>query len=65
MARVYTAKINKHVRYYDANKLPRPGIITAVSSNTVVDIRIGHAGETISAATRSVDPRTASSWAPE
>lgn len=64
MARVYTAKINRHVTYFDGNKKPRRAIITAVTSNTVVDLRVGHSGEVHAAATRSISPRTASSWAP-
>lgn len=64
MARVYTAKIGHHVTYFSAAKRPRPGIITGVTSNTVVDLRVGHAGEVHAGATRSVAPRTASSWSP-
>lgn len=46
MARVYTPKINRHVNYFGANCKPRRAIIIAVTSNTVVDVRIGHSGET-------------------
>lgn len=46
MARTYTPKVNKHVTYFDTNGKPRPGTIIAVTSATVVDVRIGHSGET-------------------
>lgn len=64
MARVYTAKVNHHTTYFDAAKRPRPAIITGVTSNTVVDLRVVHSGEVHLGATRSIAPRTASSWAP-
>lgn len=46
MARTYTPKVNKHVTYFDAACKPRPATITGVTSGTVVDVRIGHSGET-------------------
>lgn len=63
MVRVYTAKVNGHVTYFDAAKKPRRAIIIAVTSNTIVDLRVGHSGETHLGAARSIAPRTASSWA--
>lgn len=44
MARTYTAKVGHHVTYFNATGKPQPGTITAVTSNTVVDIRVGHSG---------------------
>lgn len=46
MARVFTPKVNKHVTYYDTAGKPRPATIIAVTSATVVDVRVGRSGET-------------------
>jgi hypothetical protein len=67
MARAYTPKVNGHVTYYNAAGLPRPATITAVTSSTVVNLRISHPStETHAAVSKSLDgsaPR-ASSWRP-
>ncbi len=42
MARPYTARVNHHVTYYDAACKPRPATIIAVTSNTVVNLRVSH-----------------------
>lgn len=50
MARAYTPRVNDHVTYLNASGVPRPATITAVTSSTVVDLRVVHAGETYVAA---------------
>lgn len=68
MARTYTAKVGHHVTYFTAAGKPQPGIITAVTSNTVVDIRVGHSGVTAAGISRApIDSNTANvvnTWRP-
>jgi hypothetical protein len=48
----WTPKIGRHVTYYGTNRKPRPGTITGVTSNTVVDVRVTHSGETHAAVSK-------------
>jgi len=61
MARTFTPKVNKHVTYYDSTTRPRPAIITAVTSATVVDLRVGH-GETHAAVNKKTAKPFTSGW---
>ena len=61
MARTFTPKVNRHVTYYDASGKPRNATITAVTSNTVVDLRIDRAS-TIAGATKLSAKPYVSGW---
>jgi len=46
-------KIGRHVTYFKVtNRKPKPGVITAVTSDTVVSIRVGHSGEAYASVTK-------------
>lgn len=60
--RTFTPKINSHVTYIDAAHKLKPATVTAVTSNTVVDLRIMHTGVTVAGAVKSTGDGQNSVW---
>jgi hypothetical protein len=50
----WSAKVGRHVRYKTAAGRWKPGVITTVTSQTLLNLRIGHApGNTLTGKTRA------------
>ena len=72
MARPYTAKVGRHVTYYNAARKPRPATITAVgSANSGIVLRIVRSGETKGDGTTGIlrsafsPPKGGNTWTPK
>lgn len=59
---MYTPKIGRHVNYIESSGKLRVGTITAVTSNTVVNLRIGHGGETRTAVAKQTAANQTNVW---
>jgi hypothetical protein len=60
--RSYVPKVGRHVNYLTSAGKLRPATITAVTSNTVVNLRIGRSGETITGAVKQSADNQSNVW---
>lgn len=58
----YTPKVNQHVRYVTASGKVRPATVTGVTSSTVVNLRVGHSGETHTAVAKQSADNQSGVW---
>lgn len=60
--RTYTPKINRHVTYITAGGKLKPATITAVTSPTVVNLRIMHTAQVLNAIAKENAPNQTNVW---
>lgn len=58
----YTPKVGQHVTYLRSDGRIRSATVTAVTSSTVVDLRIGHDGETYTAVAKQSADNQSGRW---
>lgn len=64
MARTFTPKVNRLIRYRKANGWWRNAIITNVVNATTVDVRFGHAGGTAAGIVKQTAHAQTNVWKP-
>lgn len=60
--RPFTPKIGRHVTYRLPDGRPRSATIRGVTSNDVIDVRIGHSGEVYTGVSRQTADDQVSVW---